>query len=62
MAKKINLGLDLDGQDAIDFKNYIANPEYTPRVLALLESAWQLSIENVNCEGRIRLKHEVIRK
>jgi hypothetical protein len=52
MAKNIdyNLGLVLEGQDAIDFKNYIANTEYSPRCRELLEKAWAMHLADVENE------------
>jgi len=43
MAKKIELGLVLEGQDAIDFMRYSENPEYSPRVMAMLNRAYEMA-------------------
>lgn len=43
MAKKIELGLELKGQDAVDFLNYIRNPVYTPCGEQMLKRAYELS-------------------
>jgi len=56
MAKKIDLGLDLKGQDAIDFQKYIDNPEYTERSREMLEKAYAMSVAGEKCDGRPRHK------
>jgi hypothetical protein len=56
MAKKIELGLELTGQDAIDFKNYLANTEYDARTRELLEKAWAMSVADGKCDSRSRHK------
>ena len=45
MAKKIELGLELSGQDAKDFHEYIKNPTYPPRGKQMLKRALELSKE-----------------
>ena len=44
MAQKIELGLVLTGQDAIDFWEYQKNPEYTPRVKEMLKRAYEMAM------------------
>ncbi|HJJ36216.1 MAG TPA: hypothetical protein O0X27_03450 [Methanocorpusculum sp.] len=39
MAKPITFGLVLEGQDALDFDEYIKNPTYTPAGIKLMEEA-----------------------
>jgi hypothetical protein len=40
MAKPIQLGMTLEGEDAIKFDKYMENPECTPRgVLLILKSS-----------------------
>ena len=43
MAKKIELGLDLTGQDAKDFHDYMKSPTYPPRGEQMLKRALELS-------------------
>ena len=55
MARKhfdFNLGLELTGQDAIDFKNYIDDPKYSARTREMLEKAWAMSVADGKCENR----------
>jgi hypothetical protein len=56
MAKKIESCLELTGQDAIDFKNYMANPQYTACGRELLEKAYALSKSDGQCEDRTKHK------
>lgn len=44
MAREIELGLVLTGQDAIDFWRYQENPEYTPRVKEMLKRAYEMAM------------------
>ncbi|MDR2855636.1 MAG: hypothetical protein LBV40_05725 [Methanomicrobiales archaeon] len=37
MAKKIEIGTTLSGQDAIDFINYMKNPTYTDRANKMMK-------------------------
>jgi hypothetical protein len=43
MAKKTELGLELSGKDAQDFKDHLKNPSYTPRTEQMLKHAYDLS-------------------
>jgi hypothetical protein len=52
MAKKIESILELTGQDAFDFKNYMASPVYTARGREMLEKAWAMSIADEKCDRR----------
>jgi hypothetical protein len=45
MARKIEVGLELTGQDAIDFLKYLENPEYTPSVMEMLNRAYEMAQE-----------------
>ena len=56
MAKKIESGLELTGQDAIDFMNYMANPQYTACGREMLEQAYALSKSDGKCEERTKPK------
>ena len=56
MAKKIESSLELEGQDAIDFKKYMANPVYTTRGREMLEQAYALSNSDAKCEDRTKHK------
>ncbi|MCZ9313332.1 MAG: hypothetical protein O0V67_08125 [Methanocorpusculum sp.] len=42
MAKKIDLGLDLHGQDALDFFEYMEHPTYTPAAHECMKAALAL--------------------
>ena len=37
MAKPIEIGITLTGQDSIDFINYMRNPTYTDRVYEMMK-------------------------
>lgn len=39
MARPIELGLVLDGEDAREFNNYMANPTFTEKGLAAMREA-----------------------
>ena len=54
MAKKIESSLELTGQDAIDFKNYMSNPQYTACGRKMLEKAYALSKSDGQCEERTK--------
>lgn len=41
MSRPIELGLVLEGQDAIDFEEYLKNPTTTPEGRALLDEAYR---------------------
>jgi hypothetical protein len=56
MAKKIESCLELTGQDAIDFKNYLANPQYTACGREMLEKAYALSKSDSHCKDRTKHK------
>ncbi len=43
MAKKIELGLELKGEDARDFQRYLQKPDYTPRGKEVLRRAYEIS-------------------
>ncbi|HJJ28130.1 MAG TPA: hypothetical protein O0X70_01910 [Methanocorpusculum sp.] len=45
MGEKIDIGLTLSGQDAIDFIEYMKNPTYTEEVKALMRDAMRDRIE-----------------
>ncbi len=42
MVKKIEIGLELEGQDAIDFYEYMENPTYSPAVINCMKAALAL--------------------
>lgn len=39
MAKKIEIGLELEGQDAIDFIEYMKNPQYSEDAVNCMREA-----------------------
>ncbi|HJJ38984.1 MAG TPA: hypothetical protein O0X42_02495 [Methanocorpusculum sp.] len=41
MAKKIEIGLELSGQDAEDFIEYMKNPQYSDEVVQCMTEALQ---------------------
>jgi hypothetical protein len=43
MAKKIELGLVLTGEDAVRFRKLMDDPEYTPKTIAVLKRAMELN-------------------
>jgi hypothetical protein len=49
MAKKIELGLVLTGEDAVRFRKLMDDPEYTPKTIAVLKRAKELYLE---CEKK----------
>lgn len=42
MAKKIEIGLELQGQDAIDFYEYMEHPTYTQAAIDCMKAALAL--------------------
>jgi hypothetical protein len=46
MAKKIELGLVLTGEDAVRFRKLMVDPEYTPKTLEVLKRAKELYLES----------------
>jgi hypothetical protein len=45
MAKKIELGLVLTGEDAVRFRKLMEDPEYKPKTIAVLKRAKELYLE-----------------
>ena len=45
MADKIDIGLTLTGQDAVDFIEYMKNPTYTEEARALMRQALEKPIK-----------------
>ena len=43
MAKKIEIGLELEGQDAIDFIEYMKNPQYSDDAVDCMREALKKS-------------------
>lgn len=43
MAKPIELGLELEGEDAVRFNEYLKNPKDTPKGKNLMKRAEQLA-------------------
>jgi predicted DNA-binding helix-hairpin-helix protein len=43
MAQRIEVGLELSGQDAIDFLNNIKNPTFTLRGMKIMREAYELA-------------------
>ena len=41
MAKKIEIGLELTGQDAKDFIEYMKNPQYSDEIIQCMTNALQ---------------------
>ena len=42
MAKQIEIGLELHGQDALDFYEYLENPTYTQAAIDCMKAAMAL--------------------
>lgn len=43
MAQKIELGLKLEGQDAIDFYEYLEHPTYTDAAIKCMKEAIEMT-------------------
>ena len=50
MAKPIEIGLELTGQDALDFINYMKNPDYSEDVIRIAGEA----LKELKAEGLIK--------
>lgn len=51
MAQRIDVGLELEGQDAIDFLEYLRNPTCTLRGMQIIREAYELAKSRERCKN-----------
>jgi hypothetical protein len=51
MAQRIEVGLELEGQDAIDFLEYLRNPTCTLRGMQIMREAYELAKSRERCRN-----------
>ncbi len=51
MAQRIEVGLELEGQDALDLLEYLRNPTCTLRGMQIMREAYELAKSREKCSN-----------